>query len=71
MNQEAHSNIEGWNNKKYWFKKLAKMEKKTTIKRIRRIWYVNMIKEDEIIKKTILKTILNKINRIQKNEDQI
>jgi hypothetical protein len=30
-----------------------------------------MIKEDEIIKKTILKTILNKINRIQKNEDQI
>jgi len=30
-----------------------------------------MIKEDEIIKKIILKTILNKINKIQKNEDQI
>jgi hypothetical protein len=28
MNQEAHSNIERWNNKKYWFKKLAKTKKK-------------------------------------------
>jgi hypothetical protein len=32
MNQETHSNIEGWNNKKYWFKKLAKTGKKNNKK---------------------------------------
>jgi hypothetical protein len=32
-----------------------------------KIRYVNIIHEDEIIKKSILKIILNKINRDQKN----
>jgi hypothetical protein len=51
INQEAHFNIEGWNKKNINLKNLPRWKKKETIKIIRRIWYANMIKEDEIIRK--------------------
>jgi hypothetical protein len=36
-----------------------------------KIWYVNIIKEYGTVKKSILKSILNKIIRNKKNENQI
>jgi len=35
-----------------------------------KIWYVNIIKEYGTVKKSILKSILNKIIRNKKNENQ-
>jgi hypothetical protein len=47
------------------------MQKNNNKKNEDKIWYVNIIKEYGTVKKSILKSILNKIIRNKKNENQI
>jgi hypothetical protein len=64
--------LNDWNwKKKYQFKKFIKIKKKQQLKGWGPIDKKKKLKEDEILRKPILKITSNEINSNQKNIDQI